>query len=198
MTRSVFLTRTRWLALAVVAALVALAALEAAGPRLTPTNAHAAVGGVLISMKVTGRRTGEFRGDDTTGRRATSGGFITVLSYEYEVVESTSAATGLGTGSRLHKPVTVTHQMGGSSPQFLNSEATNETLAVLIDFSRIDTSGKETIFYKVTLTDALVTDVRQFTSGDVVDEQISFTFRKIQQDDLVAKTSFLDDWQSAA
>jgi len=41
-----------------------------------------------------------------------------------------------------------------------------------------------------------VSDVRQSTSGETVLEEVSFTFRKIEQDDKVAKTSFLDDWES--
>jgi type VI protein secretion system component Hcp len=38
--------------------------------------------------------------------------------------------------------------------------------------------------------------VKQYSSGNNVLEDISFTFRKIEQDDFVAKTAFFDDWET--
>jgi hypothetical protein len=43
-----------------------------------------------------------------------------------------------------------------------------------------------------------VSEVHQYTSGADVLEDDSFTFRKVQQEDLIAHTAFEDDWQSAA
>jgi len=195
MTRSIVVVRTRLLALAVASVLLALVMWQLVGPRPGTTNAHAAAGSVHISMKVTGRKTGVFKGDDVASRRTSD--LITVIAYQYELVSPRDPVSGLASGKRQHKPVTITHELGGSSPQFLNAAATNEVLtSVVIDFARADASGKETLFYVVTLTDASVSDVRQSTSGDTVLEEVSFTFRKIEQDDKVAKTSFLDDWES--
>jgi type VI protein secretion system component Hcp len=47
----------------------------------------------------------------------------------------------------------------------------------------------------VTLTNASISSVRQYSAGGTVNEDVSFTFQKVQQDDLVAKTSFQDDWE---
>jgi type VI secretion system Hcp family effector len=97
----------------------------------------------------------------------------------------------------MHKPVVITHEMGGSSPQFLNALATNETLdSVVINFFRTDRTGRDVNYYRVTLTNGSVSDVKQHLSGNDVLEDVSFTFRKIEQSDLVAKTTFVDDWET--
>ena len=48
----------------------------------------------------------------------------------------------------------------------------------------------------MTLTNASVTDVHHYTSGGDVLEDDSFLFEKIEQDDLIAKTSFIDIFET--
>jgi type VI secretion system secreted protein Hcp len=196
MTRAFVFSRGRTivvaLAVALAAALLTGVAWQVGGPRTGVTNAHAAVGGVTISMIVTGHRTGVFKGDDNSRT-----GLMTVIAYHYELTSPRDASSGLPTGQRLHHPVTITHTLGGSSPEFLNSLATNEVLtSVVITFNRVDKTGKQVNFYTVKLTNATISDVRQYTSGSSVLEDVSFTFQKIEQDDNIAKTVFLDDWES--
>ena len=196
MTRAFVFSRGRTvvvaLAVALAAALLTGVAWQIAGPRTGATNAHAAVGGVTITIKVTGHHTGVFKGDDNSRT-----GLITVIAYQYELTSPRDAASGLPTGHRQHHPVTITHALGGSSPEFLNSAATNEVLtSVVITFNRVDRNGKEINFYTVKLTNATITLVKQYTSGSSVLEDVSFTFQKIEQDDNIAKTTFLDDWES--
>lgn len=156
MTHSLVLPRTRVLVIAVAAVAAVILAMvfwQLAGVRTSATNAHAAVGGVQITMTVTGSKTGAFKGDDNPTRPET--GLITVLSYAYELSEAIDPTSGRPTGIRQHHPVTITHELGGSSPQFLQSEATNEILTkVVIKFFRTDRTGKDVNFYTVTLTNA--------------------------------------------
>jgi hypothetical protein len=63
MSRSLVLSRARLLALALAAALLGLAAWQLVD-RPAGSNASAAVGGVHITMKVTGHKTGAFKGED--------------------------------------------------------------------------------------------------------------------------------------
>jgi type VI secretion system Hcp family effector len=71
----------------------------------------------------------------------------------------------------------ITHEMGGSSPQFLTADSNNEVLtSVVINFSRTGKNGKDVNYYRVTLTNASAIDVRQYTSGADVLEDVSFTF----------------------
>jgi type VI secretion system secreted protein Hcp len=195
MSRSLVLSRTRLLALALAAALIGLVAWQLVD-RPASSNASAAVGGVHITMKVTGHKTGVFKGDDTARAKAPAN-TITVISYQYELTSPRDPASGLPTGKRMHKPVTITHELGGSSPQFLLAVSTNESLdSVVINFYRTDRNGQDFNYYRVTLTNGSVSDVKQYSSGNNLLEDISFTFRKIEQDDFVSKTAFFDDWES--
>jgi type VI protein secretion system component Hcp len=67
---------------------------------------------------------------------------------------------------------------------------------VVITFNRVDRAGREINFYNVKLTNATISDVKQFTSGNTVLEDVSFTFEKIEQDDNIAKMVFFDEWES--
>jgi type VI secretion system secreted protein Hcp len=198
MTRSLVFPHARFLALAVATALVALVGLQLAGLGQSSTNAGAAVGGVHINMTVKGKKQGMFKGEDGATAKGAQN-LIIVIAYQYGLTSPRDPATGLATGKRQHHPVVITHEMGGSSPQFLQADSTNEQLTqVVINFFRTGKNGKDVNYYRVTLTNASAVDVRQYTSGADVLEDVSFTFQKIEQDDLIAKTSWLDDWAVVA
>ena len=188
--------RTRVVAVAVAAALLALVAWQLGGAR-PANNAGAAVGGVHITLTVNGAKTGLFKGDDNSNSRTP--GVITVLAYQYELQVPTSNTGGGGaTGKAIHKPVTVTHLLGGSSPEFLFAAASGENLTkVQIDFFRVDKTGKDFNYYRVILTNALITDVKQYSAGDNVREDVSFEFRKIEQRSFAQNTDFIADLSTA-
>jgi len=183
-------------AVAVAAALLALVAWQLGGAR-PANNAGAAVGGVHISLTVNGAKTGLFKGDDNSNSRTP--GVITVLAYQYELQVPTSNTGGGGaTGKAIHKPVTVTHLLGGSSPEFLFAAASGENLTkVQIDFFRVDKTGKDFNYYRVILTNAIITDVKQYSAGDNVREDVSFEFRKIEQRSFAQNTDFIADLSTA-
>jgi len=182
------------MAVALVAALLTGVAWQLANPRAGAKQASAAVG-VTINMKVTGQKQGVFKGDDNATAKGV--GLITVTGYQFDLLVPHDPSTGLGTGKRQYKPLVATHVMGGSSPQFLDAAATNENLtSVVINFFRTDRLGRDVNYYRVTLTGAHIVEVHQYTSGADVLEDDSFTFRKVQQEDLIAKTSFEDDFQT--
>ena len=198
MTRSSVVSRSRLvvvaLAVALAAALATGVAWQIANPRAGAKPAIAAVG-VTINMKVTGKKQGVFKGDDNAAARLD--GLITVTGYQFEVDSPRDATTGQASGKAVFKPVIVTHVMGGSSPQFLTAASTNETLTtVVINFFRTDRQGRDVNYYRVTLTNASVSEVRQYSSGAEVLEDDSFVFQKIEQDDLIAHTTFIGDFQT--
>jgi type VI secretion system secreted protein Hcp len=171
---------------------------QIANPKAGANHASAAVG-VTINMTVTGQKQGQFKGDDSVLSKRKEG-LITVVGFQFEIVSPRDAATGLPTGKRSFKPLVVTHVMGGSSPQFLTAVSNNENLkSVVINFFRMDrNTGEQVNYYRITLKDANVAQVRQYTSGAEVLEDDSLTFRTIEEDDLIAKTTFLDTWEQAA
>jgi len=196
MTRSVVRTRSFLLMLSLAALLVAAFGWQMLAARSVANPASAAVN-VRITLAVTGLKQGAFKGDDfNTAKNAT--GLINVVAYSAELTSPRDPATGQSTGKRTWKPVVVTHLLGGSSPQFMAAAATNETLKrVVINFYHSDNRGREVNYYRVTLTNANLTDVRQYSSGGDVLEDDSFVFQKIEQQDFIAKTDFIDDFVTA-
>lgn len=198
MTSASVFPRTRVLAVAVAATLLALVAWQLTAAR--PLNTRSATAGVVhITMTVTQLNGTTFKGDDgATGRNA---GIITVLAYSYGLKNTMTigGGSGVGAGKAVHSPVTITHVMGGSSPQFLFAAATGQHLkSVVITFSRTDRTGMEVVYYRVTLTDAFVSEVAQRSSGDTVLEDVSFIFVKIEQHSLTQNTTFQADLVAGA
>lgn len=187
--------RARTLAVLLVASVVATLALAVVAQRSMTSNVGAATAGIVhIEMKITGQKTGVFKGDSTQKGHEDE---ILVSSYLFEVTAPHDPASGQATGKRVYKPITITKQLNSSSPQILNALVTNENLkTVVIDFFKTDKTGKEFIYYRVTLTDARITSDKQYSSGDTVSEDVAFTFFKITQEDLVNKTVFTDDWSA--
>lgn len=192
MSRSLVISRNFLLIASLAALLLAAFGWQLLGSRSTATPAAAAVG-VRITMSVTGHSGTVFKGDDfATAKNAI--GLIDVLGYSAEIVSPRDASSGLPTGKRVWKPVVVTHLMGGSTPEFLAAAATNEDLkSVVISFFHTSNRGQEVLYYRVTLTNANVSDVRDYTSGGDVLEDDSFGFQKIEQQDFIAKTTFIDE-----
>jgi type VI secretion system secreted protein Hcp len=196
MTSATVVSRTRTvviaLAVALAAILVASVAWQLANPRSGAITQASAATGVRITMKVTGQHQGVFKGDDNSTARG-GANLINVTGYQFELTAPRDAATGQGTGKRVYKPMVISHVMGGSSPQFLAAAATGENLtSVVINFYRTDRSGRDVNYYRVTLTNASLSDVHQYTGGTDVLEDDSFTFQKVEQQDLIAHTEFID------
>lgn len=183
--------RLRLMILAVVA--VMAVAVQAASQ--APTAARAATT-TQIFMKVVGQKQGAFLGDSTARGQA---GQIIVGTYDFDVTVPFNAATGQSSGRHQYRPITVTKALNGSSPQFLVALATNENLkSVTINFWHVTNQGRSVNFYRVTLTNAHVTELHQFPAGGETIEAVSFTFQKIEQSDLETHTIFTDEFQVVA
>jgi type VI secretion system secreted protein Hcp len=159
-------------------------------------------------VSITGKKQGKFKGESTGVGRRTTRDRIPGVRFELETSSPRDAATGLPTGKRQHKPVVITKEWGAASPQLYQALVTNEVLsAVLFEFLKTDPNGKEVVYYTIKLTDAAVSDIRSYLdlTGKGASrydgrelEDVSFTFRKIEIDDLESKTSASDDWASPA
>jgi len=192
MSRSFVSQRARALALVMCALLLAALAFAVISPRTNTLNTGAATAGVVhIEMKITGQKTGVFKGDSTQKGHADQ---IVLSSYLFQVSSPRDESSGLPTGRRVYQPLSVTKLLNQSSPQVLNALVTNENLkSVVINFWETTRMGTEVNFYRVTLTNANISADRQFTDGSTVSEEISFVFQKIEQQSLTGGTSFQDD-----
>ena len=86
---------------------------------------------------------------------------IDVSAVSHEIVSPRDAASGLPTGKRQHKPISITMEWGASTPLFLNALVNNENLtSVLIGLLR---NGNQVATIK--LTNANVSDYVQHGGG---------------------------------
>jgi len=192
MSRSFVSERARTLGLVLSALLLAALAFAAVSPHYNTLNTGAATAGVVhVEMKITGQKTGVFKGDSMQKGHADQ---IVLSSYLFQVSSPRDPATGLPTGRRVYQPLTVTKQLNQSSPQILNALVTNENLkTVVINFYETTRMGTEVNYYRVTLTNANISAAKQFTNGSTVSEEVSFVFQKVEQQSLTGGTAFQDD-----
>lgn len=64
---------------------------------------------------------------------------------------------------------------------------------MVINFYETDRTGKSVNFYRVTLTNASISAVKHYSSGDTVLEDDSFVFQKIEEESLTGKITFIDN-----
>ena len=150
-------------------------------------------------ISVKGSKQGQFKSETLQAKRQDK--WMTVLSVR-DVQWPRDPATGQASGKRQHEPVKIVKEWGAASPQGLAACSTNEDLTeVQIEFVKPTATGPEDVYQAITLTDASLSEVRRFVSGDPAQpaaattlEEWSFTFRKIEVVDNDGKTFFTDDW----
>ena len=137
-------------------------------------------------LTLKGEKQGQIKGSVTQrGREHT----IAVTAVSHEIVSPRDAASGLPTGKRQHKPLTITKDLDRSSPQLYAALAANERLTEFqLQFFRAERTGSETLAYTIKLTNARIAGA-QFTMPSNEDpqlakrpeyEQVSFVYEKIE------------------
>jgi type VI secretion system secreted protein Hcp len=154
-------------------------------------------------VSIKGTKQGTFKGDAAGGAKRAKGK-IGGVKFSMETTSPRDAATGQATGKRIHKPIVITKEWDAASPQLFNALVDNETLKiVLFEFVKTDPAGKEVVYYTITLTNAVVSNLRSYvdltdTSGDRYDahalEEVSFVFQKIEIENKESATVAIDDW----
>jgi type VI secretion system secreted protein Hcp len=144
------------------------------GPDGTGTNASSRIGG---GMNITAASGNAYPGP------------MILNGMSHEIVSPRDAASGLPTGKRQHKPLTITKEIDKSTPLLMRAIFTNETLpAVELTLDRADGTHIAT----VKLTNAQVADHLQQGST----ETVSFTYQKITWTWIDGGISATDDWNS--
>jgi type VI secretion system secreted protein Hcp len=132
------------------------------------------------TIAITGQRQGVFQGPN--------GPTIPINAIGHEIISPRDAASGLPTGKRQHKPITITKEIDKSTPLILGALVTNENLTqVLIGMLR---NGNQVMTIK--LTNASVASRVQ--KGDF--ETVSFTYQKIEWTWVDGGITAEDDWQA--
>jgi type VI secretion system secreted protein Hcp len=139
-----------------------------------------------ILVTIRGQTQGQFRGDNPTGGQY----YIRGLGFGYEVDTQIDPQTGRPAGRRQHRPVRFIKAWGAATCQLFTALATNEVLPdVTFLFYK---PGQSRAYYTVTLTNAAVSGLRQFTNsspymggqqsfgeGNGELEEVSFVFQRI-------------------
>ena len=113
---------------------------------------------------------------------------VAVSSVSHEIISPRDPASGLATGKRQHKPITITMQWGASTPLLIQALTTNENLKdVVIGFVK---NGAQ--YATIELTNATATDYQQHGNTAT----FSFTYQKITWTWTDGGVTTQDDWQS--
>lgn len=136
-------------------------------------------------LTVEGATQGVIEGSVTEARRE---GTIEVYGWSHEVISPRDAATGLPTGKRQHKPLTVTKELDKSTPLLAQALVTNENLtSVLLDIYKPNRDGTEELGYSIELVNAQIVGIQQEqlinqyadNADQPVREHVSFVYQRI-------------------
>jgi type VI secretion system secreted protein Hcp len=151
-------------------------------------------------LTLKGEKQGQIKGSVTQRGRENT---IAVTAASHEIVSPRDAASGLPTGKRQHKPLTLTKDLDRSSPQLYAALAANERLTeFLLQFFRTERTGTEKLAFTIKLTNASISGA-QFTMPSNEDpdlarrpeyEQVSFIYEKIEWTWVEGSITASDTW----
>src|SRR6266700_3141897 len=155
-----------------------------------------------ISMKVTGQKSGEIKGDIPTSWKGAANQ-IQISYFQSAVISPRDPQSGLPTGMRQHQGVEVVARNCQGIPRLWNVIFTNENLtAVEIDFWSQHAAGQgatQAIYYKCKLTNANIQSMDHMTSekDGTLFFRIRFTYQKIEYTWVAGGVMAEDDWEKA-
>jgi type VI secretion system secreted protein Hcp len=163
-------------------------------------TASSASAALTAYMTLTGQKSGNVKGSVTQKGRE---GSIAVIALNHDVVSPRDPASGLPTGKRMHKPLTVTMELDQSTPILYNMLTTNENIPTLeVKFWRAGATGIEAQYFTVRLTNANISDIHLVEPNTKNPDtmryesyvEVSFTYQKIQWTWTDPSVTAADDW----
>ena len=118
-------------------------------------------------------------------------GWIAVYGFHHEIVSPRDASSGLATGKRQHKPLTITKEIDKSTPLLYQAFVNNENFSeVTLRFFTSDSkgTGKEIQNYTIKLINANIISIVDDMANNKIAENaklpileiISFSYQKIE------------------
>ena len=153
-------------------------------------------------LKIKGQAQGEIKGSVTQKGREDK---IMVVEFNHEVISPRDAASGLPTGKRQHKPVSVLCEIDKSTPLLYSALVNNENLPEWeLQFWRPSAAGVETQYFTIRLTNANVASIKSYSLNNKNPELMrypelisySFTYQKIEWEWVDGAILAMDDWES--
>ena len=153
---------------------------------------------MFISAETQGDIEGDCELDDREGA-------IVLQGFEH-VVEIPTDDRGAPAGRRIHRPITVLKETDRTTPMLYQALCSGELLTeVTIDWYQLDGAGMEELYYRITLTNAIITSVRpsvpivMLAENQVMGhlEKVSLIYDEIIWSHEVDGIEFEDTWDSA-
>ena len=118
-------------------------------------------------------------------------GWIGVYGFHHDIVSPRDPASGLATGKRQHKPLTITKEIDKSTPLLYQAFVNNENFSeVILRFftSDLKVAGKEIQNYTIKLINANIISIVDDMANNKIAENaklpileiISFSYQKIE------------------
>ncbi|MEO1250741.1 MAG: type VI secretion system tube protein TssD [Pseudomonadota bacterium] len=108
---------------------------------------------------------------------------IEVIGFEHEISSSADMASGLPTGKRQHKPLTIVKELDEASPLLADTMTRNGGIdEIEFRFYRPSSQGARQHYFTITLNDAQISGIRHEMGPGALSplyEYISFTYAKI-------------------
>lgn len=116
-----------------------------------------------------------------------------IMAFSYSVeTPRRDPHTGLPTGNKQHRPLIIRKKFDSASPRILRAVNTKEELKeVVIESVHQTAPGKEQVFQKITLRNAIIDKFQKIGKNE---EEITLSFQEIQWTDEQGKTKATDDW----
>lgn len=145
----------------------------------------------FVHLSLTGQRQGAIRGSCRFKGRD---GTIVVEEFVHDIVSPRDTASGLPTGKRQHKSITITKRIDRSTPLLYDVLVNNEILSqVIFRFYRTGRDGLIEQYYTVELLNASISEIK---SAGRDTENISFVYQKIIWTWTDEGITAEDDWET--
>jgi len=153
-------------------------------------------------LKLTGKTQGEIKGSVTQAGREDS---IMVIAYNHEVVSPRDAASGLPTGKRQHKPLTIAKEIDKSTPLLMNVLTNNEQISKWeLRFWQPSPTGQEVQHFTIELENASIASIRSEMLNNKYTENmqhkerehVAFCYQKITWTWMDGGITASDDWEA--
>lgn len=133
-------------------------------------------------------------------------GTIDIFEVEHFIRQPIDSATGMGTGTRVHAPLTVLANIDKATPALFKALSTGRDLdEVILEFYRIDPETRsETKYYEVTLRLVRVVYIRPYVPNTLKPENealrhmvlYSFVYEEIEWKFIPDSMVETDRWQA--
>ena len=154
-------------------------------------------------LKVKGAKQGDITGSVTQKGKE---GTIAVIAIDHSIISPRDPASGLPTGKRIHSPLVIVTHIDKATPLLYEALVTNENLpTVELDFYKTGQNGAETLYFKIQLTNANISSIKQTNLNSQDDpntnlfgeyEELSFTYQKITWTWTDGGITAEDDWEA--